>query len=231
MDPLKCPRKPWGALRGTYDLLILDLDLPERAGFRIVEALKRVGLPTEFIVLVQNATLDEVVSVVRSGAVDVLQKPLSRTEFVDSVLRTLERRCRSPHYLANRLNLYLLEHAKENSFQLGDLCRRFRISRGHATRLFQKHLGTTFRERLVQYRVEKAKKTVDFNEFSDSRHRRTMRLQELETTGRILPSSSGYLTHQVPPGYLWEAVKPVLRPWPRHQYPRFWVDANIYHNT
>jgi len=49
--------------------------------------------------------LEEIIEVVRLGAIDVLQKPLSRTEFVDSVLRTLERRNRSPHYLVFTCNI------------------------------------------------------------------------------------------------------------------------------
>ena len=144
----------------VFDLVVLDFDLPDRFGLRLMETLKSRGAPTEIIVLVRGVTLEEIIRAVNLGAIDILQKPLSRKEFVESVLRTLERRTRSPHYLANRLNLYLIEHSQEHSLQLSDLCRKFRISRGYATRLFQQHLGTTFRERLAQYRVENAKKLL-----------------------------------------------------------------------
>ncbi len=149
----------------TYDLIVVDFGLPDECGRRLMTWLKRTGIPTEAIVLVENVSLQDIVFAVKAGAVDVLQKPLSRTEFVDSVLRLLERRRRTPHYLANRLNLYLFEHSHERSLRMTDLCKRFRISRSHAARLLQKHLNTTFRDRLVQYRVEKAKKLLATTDF------------------------------------------------------------------
>ena len=75
--------------------------------------------------------------------------------------RLLEKKRPSPHYLAHRLNVFLQERANQCSLRLGELCRYFNISRGYATRLFQKHMGTTFTQRLNYYRIEKAKDLLE----------------------------------------------------------------------
>jgi len=147
-------------VRSAYDLIVVDFGLPDECGRRLMTWLRQTGIPIEVIVLVENVSLQDIIFVVKAGAADVLQKPLSRTEFVDSLLRSLERRRRTPHYLASRMNLYLCENSHERSLRMTDLCKRFRISRSHAARLLQKHLNTTFRDRLVQHRVEKAKKLL-----------------------------------------------------------------------
>ena len=59
------------------------------------------------------------------------------------------------------MNVFLQERANQYPLRLGELCRNFNISRGYATRLFQKHMGTTFTQLLNYYRIEKAKDLLE----------------------------------------------------------------------
>ena len=55
------------------------------------------------------------------------------------------------------MDSFIKENFFRSSLCLVDLCQHFCISLGYASRLFRKHLNITFRQRLIFYRVQKAK--------------------------------------------------------------------------
>ena len=83
------------ALRATYQLLLLDLVLPEYSGFEILEAIKRERPGQPVIILSARGEENDRVQGLKMGADDYVVKPFSVRELlarVDAVLRrTTER--------------------------------------------------------------------------------------------------------------------------------------------
>lgn len=74
----------------TFDLILLDLAIPEFSGFDIFKALKDEGLLQSKNVLIFTAssvTDQEVQEMLSSGAKGVLRKPLSIDDLTDAVER------------------------------------------------------------------------------------------------------------------------------------------------
>src|SRR6266571_6758116 len=76
--------------RGTFDVIITDLRMPELDGFGVLAAVKRLGLTVEVIILTGAHAQDmsSAVRALRLGAHDYLTKPPARA---DEVILTVER--------------------------------------------------------------------------------------------------------------------------------------------
>jgi DNA-binding response OmpR family regulator/nucleotide-binding universal stress UspA family protein len=60
-----------------YDLVLLDLRMPETSGIDVLEQMHSTSINVPVIVLTAHGTMDDVVDATRLGAADVVQKPLS----------------------------------------------------------------------------------------------------------------------------------------------------------
>lgn len=94
------------ALTGDYALLILDVMLPGRDGWQIVQAVRAAGLATPVLFLTARDAVDDRVQGLELGADDYLVKPFAFAELLARV-RTLLRRGAAP--------------AQETSLNLADL--------------------------------------------------------------------------------------------------------------
>lgn len=74
----------------TFDLILLDLQMPGIDGMQILSALRRQGSEAIVIILTAHATLETAVEALRQGAHDYLFKPLSPAQLLDSVRRGLQ---------------------------------------------------------------------------------------------------------------------------------------------
>lgn len=79
------------ALTASYDLVILDVMLPDVDGWRIVQALREAGLPTPVLFLTARGSVEDRVKGLDLGADDYLVKPFAFSELLARV-RTLLRR-------------------------------------------------------------------------------------------------------------------------------------------
>jgi two-component system OmpR family response regulator len=79
------------ALRGTYDVAIVDWMLPERDGPAIIRAVRNARLPTACMLLTARTQIEDRVTGLDSGADDYLAKPFSFDELLARV-RALGRR-------------------------------------------------------------------------------------------------------------------------------------------
>lgn len=94
------------ALTGDYALLILDVMLPGRDGWQIVQAVRAAGLATPVLFLTARDAVEDRVQGLELGADDYLVKPFAFAELLARV-RTLLRRSAAP--------------AQETSLNLADL--------------------------------------------------------------------------------------------------------------
>lgn len=78
---------------GVYDILVLDVMLPQKSGFEVTRQLRREGLCTPILLLTAKAELDDKVTGLDSGADDYLTKPFLTRELL-ARLRALLRRNR-----------------------------------------------------------------------------------------------------------------------------------------
>lgn len=76
-----------------YDLVILDLGLPDLDGSTVVQHLKAIEVDTPILVLSARDELDERVRLLDLGADDYMVKPAAMDEFLARVRAVLRRRC------------------------------------------------------------------------------------------------------------------------------------------
>ncbi|WP_101722414.1 response regulator transcription factor [Eggerthella timonensis] len=78
------------AERGTYDLVVLDLMLPQLDGFAVLERLRKKGVSTPVLILTAKGALADKAKGFRAGADDYLVKPFYRDELalrIEAILR------------------------------------------------------------------------------------------------------------------------------------------------
>ncbi len=76
---------------GTYDVVILDLNLPDMSGNQVLRHLRKSGLPVPVLILTARDSIPEKVESFDQGADDYLTKPFSFTELLLRV-KALSRR-------------------------------------------------------------------------------------------------------------------------------------------
>jgi len=63
-----------------YDVIALDLGLPDMSGFEVVRSLRRAKVATPVIVLSGSANVEDKIDALKAGADDYLTKPFSCEE-------------------------------------------------------------------------------------------------------------------------------------------------------
>lgn len=74
-----------------YDVIVLDLGLPDRPGAAIIQALRQQGRNTPVIVLTGSGDIDTMVRTLDIGADDFLSKPIDRDAFKARIRALLRR--------------------------------------------------------------------------------------------------------------------------------------------
>ncbi|HEX9885030.1 MAG TPA: sigma-54 dependent transcriptional regulator [Longimicrobiales bacterium] len=78
--------------RETFDLLLLDIKMPEIDGIEFLKAARGISPESEVIIITGYATIETAVEAIKLGAFDYLEKPVSPPQLVVAVARALERR-------------------------------------------------------------------------------------------------------------------------------------------
>ncbi len=76
-----------------FDLVLLDIRLPDRSGIEVLKELKSRGFDGEVIMLTGHATVDTAIDSLKLGAYDYLTKPCKLAE-LESILQKAYEKCR-----------------------------------------------------------------------------------------------------------------------------------------
>ncbi|MDR0931070.1 MAG: response regulator transcription factor [Clostridiales bacterium] len=90
------------ALSGIYDIIILDVMLPRKSGFEVLQEVRKQGLKTPILMLTAKSEIEDKVAGLDYGADDYLTKPFNTSELLARV-RALSRR--KEDYVVTELKL------------------------------------------------------------------------------------------------------------------------------
>jgi DNA-binding NtrC family response regulator len=79
------------ALTGDYDVILLDLVMPDMSGLEILERLKTAGVPSEVVIITGYSTVQTAVEAMKLGASDYVSKPFTPDELRLVMHKVLER--------------------------------------------------------------------------------------------------------------------------------------------
>ncbi len=80
------------ATENTYDVLLLDIELPRLDGYGVCEALRRAGSDVPVLMLTARDTLDDKVAGFEAGTDDYLVKPFAMQELLFRIRALAKRR-------------------------------------------------------------------------------------------------------------------------------------------
>ena len=78
--------------KNAYDVIVLDVRMPEMTGIEALAAIKKVQPGVEVIILTGHASVDTAVEIMRLGGCEYLLKPCSIDDLVDKIEAACERR-------------------------------------------------------------------------------------------------------------------------------------------
>jgi DNA-binding NtrC family response regulator len=78
--------------KDQFDLLLLDIKMPEMDGIELLRAARDVSPETEVLIITGYATIETAVEAIKLGAFDYLEKPVSPPALLVAVARALERK-------------------------------------------------------------------------------------------------------------------------------------------
>ena len=76
----------------SYDLLLLDIKMPEMDGIEMLRAARDISPETEVLIVTGYATIETAVEAIKLGAFDYLEKPVSPPQLLVATARALERK-------------------------------------------------------------------------------------------------------------------------------------------
>ncbi len=94
------------ALNGNFDLILLDIKLPDIDGMEILKTIHRNQLDTYVIIMTGFATVQNAVEALKLGAYDYLSKPFSSDELIIAVNKAIEHKTLKADNLTLRQQLY-----------------------------------------------------------------------------------------------------------------------------
>src|SRR5450830_974122 len=78
--------------RMQFDLILLDLRLPDMSGHEIMDHINRRGIEGDVIVMSGDVGIEAAIGALKRGAYDYLRKPYSREELLKTVENALQKR-------------------------------------------------------------------------------------------------------------------------------------------
>jgi DNA-binding NtrC family response regulator len=95
------------ALTGNYDLILLDIIMPELDGIEILRRIKEAGISSEVVIITGYATIQTAVEAIKLGAADYISKPFSPDELKIIIKRVIKHSALLKENIALRKELNL----------------------------------------------------------------------------------------------------------------------------
>ena len=95
------------ALTGNYDLILLDIIMPELDGIEILRRIKEAGISSEVVIITGYATIHTAVEAIKLGAADYISKPFSPDELKIIIKRVIKHSALLKENIALRKELNL----------------------------------------------------------------------------------------------------------------------------
>ncbi len=78
-------------LKNCFDIVLLDIGLPDIDGLTVLDYIKRISRETEVIIITGYADVDTAVTAIKRGACDYIVKPIPRDRLLLSINSTIEK--------------------------------------------------------------------------------------------------------------------------------------------
>ncbi|MBI5639349.1 MAG: sigma-54-dependent Fis family transcriptional regulator [Nitrospirae bacterium] len=78
--------------RDDYDVLLLDLNLPDISGMEVLKKIKQLEIPVEVVVLTGDTTISAAVEAMKRGAYDYITKPFKLNELKTVIEKAFEKK-------------------------------------------------------------------------------------------------------------------------------------------
>lgn len=151
--------------RDRVDLVMLDHRLPDRTGLDVLIELRSIRPTVPVVMLTGYGSEWVCAEAFKAGVKDYLQKPVSAADLVSAVQRILSpdldpSRSESDNArlcLPIQRAMSLIQQRYWDHLSLADLARHVGMSKFRLSHRFREVLGVTFRDYLLQVRLERAK--------------------------------------------------------------------------
>jgi len=119
----------------TYDVVVLDLKMPDMSGIEVLRQTNDMGIITRFIILTGYGDVQSAVATMKLNAIDFLQKPFDGKDLLESIRDAATTPIDKSFMYSRKVMLKQLQQLSENAFVLA-------ISEVHP-QLFQEKCGIT----------------------------------------------------------------------------------------
>jgi two-component system, response regulator YesN len=150
------------------DVVITDLNMPEKDGFALIEEAKKAGYCDRFVVLTGYDEFEYARKAIRAKVVEYLLKPINQDEIV-AILEEIAGEMREQQHSEtvtefgchmDKIMDYIERHYND-PLSLDDLAGYTGLHPNYISTLFHKECGVTFVRYLNTVRIEKAKELLE----------------------------------------------------------------------
>ncbi len=78
-------------LEGSYDAILLDIQMPSLNGFEVLKKIQDMEIPTNIIMISAHSSLENAVKATKLGAFDFIEKPIDRDKLLISIRNAVEK--------------------------------------------------------------------------------------------------------------------------------------------
>jgi two-component system response regulator HydG len=128
--------------KGSYDLVLLDLVMPDQNGIEVLKQIKLLDPAVQVIIITGHGTIPTAVETIKLGAFDFLSKPFTPDDFRQVVKRALEKKSKPEPVPALRpkINGLQIVFASEAMARIMEMVQR--VARSDSTVLITGESGT-----------------------------------------------------------------------------------------